>query len=341
MSKKWSIATVVALATLPVATPGRAQGPAKDREQIIDVAKITQAVTESTKPLYQALEDTRLKQRFEKVKALLADKQVSKEDLTSGLKELKAGIDDFTNRWESIVEPLWAGQETLGKAIAEIRRKVPAQGEGPVPPRIRKLLDNYDRRLHELARTIKKTKDPAARKRLEKVFQNLLSLRKFTERLGQAGVEKVKVKLMLRTVQLLGRLQDQLMDATFELEKVRSILAGESAFLHDYVGLLEMARTANDLVAMLRQMREQGTGIGGVAAKVGSVQKVSNEVAAGLQRFSKSILDDLETELDKLAQEMGDTPAGAGKSAPADPDLQKQIERYTTWRLIDQTVVID
>ena len=211
---------------------------------------------------------------------------------------------------------------------------------GEVPARIQKLLTTYDKRLRELAQRIGRTKDPVARKRLKRMFQNLLSLRQFTEKLGRAGIERVKVKLMLRTVQVLARLQDQLMDATFELEKVRSILASESQFIGDYVELLEMSRDATDLVAMLRQLRQEGQAIGGVSADAGKVQRISDEVAKGLQGFSKNILDDLEKELDKMAEEMGE-PGTAAPSATVDADLDAEITRYSTWTVVEQRIIVE
>jgi len=330
---------VAALLAAAVALP--AAGDTKDTEQIIDVAGISKAVKESTEPLYQAMEDTQLKQRFESVKTLLDKGNVDKDELLVRLKDLKGGIDTFTNQWETIVEPLWAGQDKLARAIESIRSKVPDPSDGDVPAKVRKLLDNYDARLADLARRIKAARDDVSRKRLTRIFQNLLSLRQFTERLGRAGIEKAKIKIMLRTVQVLSRLQDQLMDATFELEKVRSILAGESEFINDYVELLQMARTANDLVATLRDMRQRGKGLGGVSANAEKVQKMSTDVAKGLEGLSKNILDDLDRELDKIAREGGSVVVDSPAAATPRPDLSVEIERYSTWKLVKSEVIID
>jgi len=330
----------LALAVLATALAGTAAAETKDTEQIIDVAGISKAVKESTVPLYQALEDTQLKQRFESVKALLDKGNVDKDELLAQLKDLKGGIDAFTGKWEAIVEPLWAGQDTLARAVASIRRKVPDPSQGGLPAKVKKLLDNYDARLADLARRIKQAKDPVSQKRLTRIFQNLHSLRQFTDRLGRAGIEKAKIQLMLRTVQVLSRLQDQLMDATFELEKVRSILAGESEFINDYIELLEMARTANDLVATLRDMRQKGKGLGGVSANAEKVRQMSTDVAKGLEGLSKNILDDLDRELDKIAREGGRAVIETTTAGPR-PDMSAEIERYSTWKLVSTEVVIE
>lgn len=308
----------------PSATSGTA---AKDSEQIIDIEKITKAVRESTEPLYKSLADTRLKQRFDKVKKLLAAGDVDRDRLLTSLKDLKGGIDQFTGKWESIVEPLWAGQEALAKAIDDIRKKVPADGNGEMPDKIRKLLSSYDERLTDLANRIKQAPEGQRRKRLKKVFENVLSLRQFTERLGRSGIHKVKVKLMLRTVQILSRLQDQLLDATFELEKVRSILSSESDFINDYVELLQMAKTANDLLVMLREMREDGKGLGGIPSKVSDVRVSTKEITSGLTKASNSVLDDLEEEIDLMGEEMA---ADREAQDLADTDVDVMIEKYTT-----------
>jgi uncharacterized damage-inducible protein DinB len=302
-------------------------GGVKDSEQIIDIDKITQAVQKSTEPLYRSLEDTRLKERFEKVKKLLASGKVERDELLEALKDLRGGIDSFTDKWESIVDPLWAGQDALAEAIDKIRSKVPADGDGELPEKITKLLDTYDERLTDLATKIKATEDETRKKRLTKIFQNVLSLRRFTERLGRSGIHKVKARLMLRTVQILSRLQDQLMDATFELEKVRSILSSESDFINDYVELLQMARTAGDLLDMLREMRQSGQGLGGVPSKVVEVRKNASEITEGLTEASTDVLDELEAEIDQMGEDMkADLDE---EQFDADVDLDAEIEKYS------------
>ncbi len=325
-------------APVVVSAPVR-QGGTTDTEQIIDVEKITKAVRDSTEPLYKSLEDSRLKQRFETVKALLAQPKVDRNQLLVALQDLKQGIDGFTGKWESIVDPLWEGHEALADAIDSIRRKVPNYGTGEVPEKIQTLLDTYDKRLHDLALKIKQTPEPERKARLQKVFQNLLSLRQFTEKLGRAGIHKVKVKLMLRTVQILARLQDQLMDATFELEKVRSILASESDFINDYVELLQMARTANDLLVMLRQMRQDGKGLGGIPSKVSDVRMSTDEITQGLTAASEGVLDDLEAEIDLMADEMAQEATSEVDSL-TDVQLEKEIERYSTMTVRGKSYIV-
>jgi hypothetical protein len=128
-------------------------------------------------------------------------------------------------------------------------------------------------------------------------------------------------------VQILSRLQDQLLDATFELEKVRSILSSESDFINDYVELLQMAKTANDLLAMLRAMREDGKGLGGIPSKVSDVRVSTREITSGLTEASNSVLDDLEEEIDLMGEEMA---ADRQAQDLADTDVDVMIEKYTT-----------
>jgi hypothetical protein len=326
-------------APAPVVTTRPSAGGTRDTEQIIDVEKITKAVRDSTEPLYKSLEDTRLKQRFETVKQLLAQPKVDRAKLLVALQDLKGGIDAFTGNWESIVEPLWSGHEALAQAIDSIRDKVPEDGGGEVPAKIQKLLDSYDKRLHDLAGKIKETADPNRKARLKKIFQNVLSLRRFTEKLGRAGIHKVKVKLMLRTVQILSRLQDQLMDATFELEKVRSILASESDFINDYVELLQMARTANDLLVMLRQMRQDGKGLGGIPSRVSEVRVSTDQITQGLTDASEGVLDDLEKEIDLMAEEMAEDRNREVEDL-TDVELEDEIDRYSEMRVVGRQYIV-
>ena len=143
---------------------------------------------------------------------------------------------------------------------------------------------------------------------------------------------------MLRTVQVLSRLQGQLMDATFELEKVRSILASESEYISSNIELLEMVNTAKELASVLNGMGEQGKGLGGISANADAVEELSTNVAKGLEKFSKGVLDDLDRELDKIAREGGSKVVGAVASGP---DMSAEIDRYSKWKLVSTEVVID
>jgi len=101
-----------------------------------------------------------------------------------------------------------------------------------------------------------------------------------------------------------------------------------------------LARNLKSNLGSGRQFVKPVVFTGGVAANAETVQKMSTDVAKGLEGLSKNILDDLDRELDKVARESGTTIVETATGAPS-AAVQTEIERYSTWRLVSSEVIID
>ena len=118
MNKSWLLTATVLLWPLS----GHVQpGPTKDREQIIDVAALTEAMQQATEPVTQRMRTSRRKQRFAHVKEVLDQKQVDKEQLLTALYDLADEMNTFMADWAQVTSPLWEAQDTIGKTIDKVR----------------------------------------------------------------------------------------------------------------------------------------------------------------------------------------------------------------------------
>ncbi len=293
-----------------------------DREKIIDVAELTKAIHEATEPVFSRMRSNDLNQRFEQVQQLLAAEQVDKEQLVQSLRELRREITEFTADWDSITAPLWEGQEALGETIDKVRGLLAAGQDGSADPKRAKLLKGYDKRLELLARQIEAEQDPVRRKRLKSVFANILTLRTLAERLGGINLGPASEALQVRIVQALSSLQDQLTQATFEVEKVRVVLDCESQFISNYIDVVEGMIEAEQLAKILGQMQTEGSSFEGVNIDISQLQDSAGQFAQTMNDFAGRLAESIETETTRFADDL------ASRADMDDADVEAAIRRY-------------
>jgi len=159
-----------------------------DRERIIDVSQLTEAMHRATEPIGQRLRASRLKEQFEAVNELLEQPEIDKRELIDALNSLRGEIGAFTDDWDQVAAPLWEGQEAIGKTIDRVRSLL-ARGEiGRPSEKTEALLQNYDKRLRSLAKAIEQETDEVRKERLKIVFANVLGLRDLTEKAGSVNL---------------------------------------------------------------------------------------------------------------------------------------------------------
>jgi len=321
-SNTFIFGTLIAVLGLLPAVGIAADEGTRDREKIIDVASLTKAMERATTPVAERMKTSQLKERFAEVKQILQADQVDKDKLLTALKALKSEMSSFTDEWESVVKPLWDGQEAIAATIDKVRA-VMARGEGGGrSARTKALLTNYDARLQSLAQAIQAEKDPKRKERLRGVFANILSLRKLVESVGRVNLGPATEALQLKIVRALSSLQDQLTMATFEVEKVRVILVSEAEFVANYVDILEGMISAEDLAKTLGEMKTAGKGVGALALDVGQLKSQAEDFAGMMNGFAGKLAESIEAETAKIAERVEDSPELEGV------DIDAEIRRY-------------
>lgn len=319
------VMVTLVLAALVTAAPAwAADAGTRDKELVVDVSKLTEAVEKATAPIYQRTQSTRLKEKFTAVNDILAQKDVDKQKLVGSLKELQQELDAFTKDWDEITAPLWQGQDTIAETADKVRNMM-ARGRGGKPSsELKPIMDNYERRLTSIAKAIQDEKDPERAARLRTAFQNVLSLQKLVSASATLNLTPASQAVYAQTVKALTGLEAQLTNAAFEVEKARVVLVSQSSFIREYVGVMEGLIAAEDLSKELARMRDAGKGIGALAYSVRDLTQETQKFAQMMDGFAGKLAANIETETAKMA---ADNAATLGEDVDVDAEIQKYAAR--------------
>ncbi|MEM0983709.1 MAG: hypothetical protein AAGI17_07160 [Planctomycetota bacterium] len=299
-------AAAVTLAILAgSALPATAQTsqPTQDRERLIDVGALEEAMTRATTPLAERVEASRLKEAFEGVNELLRADSVDKAQLIAALKSLRDEIQTFTADWDdSVAAPMWTAQDQVGSTIARVRSLLAKGDPDSVDDRTSRMLDGYDRRLEQLAVSIQNETDEVRRDRLRLIFANTRSLRDVVQATGSFNLGSAREAVYVKTIRALAALEAQLTNAMFEIERVRLVLSAEGEFIADYVELLEGLVEAETLARMLSATAADGSsGISSLVNQMGELSLRTDELGSNVDLFVEELTDSIELQAEELA----------------------------------------
>ena len=297
-------------------------GQVADREKIIDVGELRDAMAKAAQPMAERIRSTTLADRFARVAQLLQEPGVEQNELLAALKELHAELDSFTQGWSEVEEPLWQGQQSIGHTIDRVRL-ILARGATDDQPRAHntKLLENYDRRLSDLARAIKSEPDEVRQQRLKRLFANTLSLRKLVEVYGRIDLRPASQAMLAQLVKALMRLEDQLTTATFQVERARIVLGQTGEFVGGYIMIIEDLAEAEGLATMLAEMQSTGTGIGALVTDLSGLTQDVEQFTVLMEGYMSRIAAKIEVEASRIAQNFEAQDV-------ADLDIDAEIDRY-------------
>jgi len=299
-TKKRMGAMLAALALGGAAAVGQ---PVQDRERLIDVSALEEAMSNATTPLAERVEASKLKESFESVNELLRADSIDKSQLIAALKTLRDEIRTFTADWDSAVAaPMWEAQDRVGQTVARVRSLLAKGDPESVDDRTSRMLEGYDRRLEQLALNIENETDPIRQERLKLIFANTRSLRDVVEATGSFNLSSAREALYVKTIRALAALEAQLTNAMFEIERVRLVLSAEGEFIDDYVELLEGLVEAETLARMLSTTAEDGTtGIQSLVSQMGELSLSTEDLGQNVDVFVEELTDSIEIQSDQMA----------------------------------------
>ena len=316
-----SICAGLVLGGLALGLTPAALAQVTDREKIIDIRELREAMKKAAEPMARRIEATTLKDRFSGVAELLQSEEPDKQALLEALRALRNEIMRFTDGWSEVEEPLWQGQESIGRTIDRVRMLLARSATQEPSEEAEALLGTYDRRLGDLARAIKAEPDPVRRRRLKSLFANTLSLRKLVDIYGRIDFRPASQTMLGQLVKALMHLEDQLTTATFQVERARIVLGQTSEFINGYVAIVEDLVEAEELARMLADMQSHGSGMGALSADLTSLTSDVEEFTGLMELFMVRIAAQIEAEAQKLA----------GSFKPRElqgVDIDAEIDRY-------------
>jgi len=321
-TQRWITVTSVLLATVLVSglAWGQTGQATRDNEKIINVQQLRAALNEATSPISQRIQDSHLMEKFDAVNQLLQEKDMDKELLLNALQDLQNEMTGFTKSWSEITEPLWQGQEVIGKTIEKVRTLLASSGTGEPTEKIKASLKNYDKRLSELATSLKKEQDEERRSRLKLVFANVLALRQLTEQAGMIDLGPAQQTVYVKIIESLSNLEMALTNSTFQIEKVRILLEGQADFVGTYVGILGGLIESEKLAMVLGEMNSAGEGLGVLTGDLGTLN-------TRLEQFNKNmtmLAERLAINIDAQTAHVVHVPE------LDDKEIEKMIEQYSS-----------
>lgn len=293
MYKSVALVLVAVLITTSQAPGSNGDKSITDSEQIIDVEKLKASLNEATSPISNRIKQSKLAEKFDTVNVILQQKDIDKEALLQALESLRIEMNNFTQNWSELTEPLWKGQEAIGQTIDKVRVMLARTRTGEPSAKVKPLIQNYDKRLSSLASAIKNEKSIERSKRLKLVFANVLSLRQLTERAGMIDLGPAQQAVYMKIIESLSNLEVALTNSTFQVERTRIVLAGQVEFIGNYADILRGLIESEKLAKVLSEMNSVGVGIGGLAGDLGGlnskIQEFTDHMNALAERLSVSI----------------------------------------------------
>ena len=312
----------VMIAIVALHTPAAHAQQTADRERIIDVSQLTEAMQRATEPIGQRLRTSKLKEQFEAVNELLKQPEIDKRELINALNGLQGEISAFTDDWDQVAAPLWEGQKAIGKTIDRVRSLL-ARGEiGQPSEKTEALLQNYDKRLRSLAKAIEKESDEVRRERLKIVFANVLGLRDLTEKAGSVNLGPAREAVYAKIVRALQGVETQLTSTAFALEKARIVLVSQGEFVDAYTDIMTGLVDAEDLVAMLNDMKDAKSDFAPLVQNLGDLAKQGDQFAMLMDDFAGRLAETIEGETAKLAENLEADTLSIGL------DVDEAIKQY-------------
>jgi len=289
-----------------------------DREYVFNPEELKAALDEATSPFSQRITDSQLFEKFDTVNQLLKEKDIDKQKLLDALNGLQSEMTEFTQDWGEVTEPLWAGQDAIGKTIDKVRGLLARSAKGEPTAKAKESLKRYDKRLSDMAAAIKNEVNEERRKRLKQVFANVLSLRQLTEQAGMIDLGPAQQSVYVKIIDSLSNLEMALTNSTFEVEKVRIVLEGQSDFINTYSEILGGVIEAELLATMLNKMSGAGQGIGGLGVAVESFNNKIGEFTDSMGPIMQRLTSSIDTQTADIVQ----------VSDYNEEDLDRQIEAY-------------
>jgi hypothetical protein len=298
----------------------KASSGTTDSERIINVEELKAALNEATSPISKRIKESQLIEKFDAVNNLLQQKDADKKLLLNALEDLQDEMVQFGERWSELTDPLWRGQDAIAGTIEKVTLLLARSGTGEPSEKVKDSLKNYDKRLSSLASAIKGEKNEERKRRLKMVFANVLSLKALTERAGTIDLGPAQQAVYVQIIESLSNLEMALTNSTFQVERVRIVLASQADFVGTYTDILAGLIESEELAKVFADMNSAGNGIGLLAGDLG----VLNGKLEGFTTHMNALAERLSLNIDAQASNMATVPD------IDEQEVERMIEEYSS-----------
>ncbi len=286
-----------------------------------DFGHVVEAMETSVNPLQREME--RSFRVF--VESVQEAEQLLDEGRTQeAVQKAAAAIDSVLAVRDTVLEPMWKGQEALAEQIAGVRERLAyavqaAAENGPV-----KLDQQTEAMLDAIAQRIASEQDPLRKKRLVAHYRTVRNLARIRTMAVQLSPDQRKMWLsVLQVLDEAAVAHQQVMMGT---EVLFGQFEATSANLHAYVALMETVDGASQLMRIVRGVDEHSAGMASFAESMGGLQHRLATFNESVELALQGHMLELEAQID-LIEPMSHQPGSGVMAADEDGELAARMAR--------------
>ncbi len=286
-----------------------------------DFGHVVEAMETSVNPLQREM-DRSFRVFVESVQE--AERLLDEGRTQEAVQKAAAAIDSVLAVRDTVLEPMWEGQEALAEQIAGVRERLAyavqaAAENGPV-----KLDQQTETTLDAIAQRISSEQDPLRKKRLVAHYRTVRNLARIRTMAIQLSPDQRKMWLsVLQVLDEAAVAHQQVMMGT---EVLFGQFEATSANLHAYVSLMETVDGASQLMRIVRGVDEHSAGMASFAESMGGLQHRLATFNESVEQALQGHMLELEAQID-LIEPMSHEPGSGVMAADEDGELAARMAR--------------
>ncbi len=295
-----------------------------------DFGQVVEAMESSVSPL-----QAEMSQSFEVFTTRIqeAERMLDEGRTNEAVQTASAAIEGVLLVRERVLEPIWAGQETLTEQTGKVRLRLARavamntrsqlEGAPTLDAQTEATLDN-------IAGRITAERDPTRKKRLTAHYRTVRNLARIKMMAQQLSPDQRK--LWMNVLHVLDEAALAHQQVLMGSEVLFAQLEATSLNLRDYISLMETVDGASELLSVVRGAQHAGEGMSGFVASMGDLQNRLGLFNESVQQALEGRMIDLSAQIDSLAPLEGDVVGpgdGAVMSAQSDDELERRMRRLT------------
>lgn len=315
---------VTAGITTPASSGGtsRSTRPAADDSfDGYDFGHVVEAMETSVNPLQREM-DRSFKVFVESVHE--AEQLLDEGRTQEAVQKASAAIDSVLAVRDSVLVPMWEGQEALAEQIASVRTRLAqavqsASENGPV-----QLDEQTETTLDAIAQRIASEADPLRKKRLVAHYRTVRNLARIKAMAVQLSPDQRKMWLsVLQVLDEAAVAHQQVMMGT---EVLFGQFEATSANLQAYVSLMETVDGASQLMRIVRGVDEHSAGMASFAESMSGLQQRLATFNESVEQALQGRMLELEAQID-LIEPMAQEPGSPVMAGDEDSELAARLAR--------------
>ncbi len=301
----------------------RAAARARDSFDGYDFGQVVEAMETSVNPLQREM-DRSFRVFVSSVQE--AERLLDQGRTQEAVQKAGAAIDSVLAVRETVLMPMWDGQEALAEQIANVRARLARAVESAEESGPAALDRQTESTLDAIAERIAIEEDPLRKKRLVAHYQTVRNLARI--RVMAVQLSPDQRKMWLSVLQVLDEAAIAHQQVMMGTEVLFAQFEATSANLQAYVSLMETVDGASQLMRIVRGVDDHSAGMASFADSMGELQRRLTTFNESVEQALQGRMLELEAQID-LIDPMPGVASGPMMAADEDAELAARVARLS------------